>query len=150
MPGQCRRIRQKDRHRASMKGFLQSGLGSASRSLLSHRFLRLVERPAAWPGGPFPRKLRGEDLSGTGAWDPAIPPACLDPARSQALQCGSRFPWLHWPEGPVLWPPAQPSPGPGSRGHHLSHPRALASPKAHLFPPVSNRANSRSYLPAAL
>ena len=46
--------------------------------------------------------------------------------------------------------PVASSPGPGSGGHHRSHPRALASPMSHALPPVPNRANSRIYLPSCL
>lgn len=112
------------------EGFLWDGMGGASHSLLSHRFLRLVERPAAWPGGPLPWKLCGEDLRGV-ARILSFPSAAL--ARRS---------------NPVASSPAQTLGG--SEGHHCSQPWALASPVSYPFPPVSHRANSRAYLPAAL
>lgn len=71
---------------------------------------------------------------------------------SQALLAGVSFPLaaLARRSSPVVSSPACPLALGGSGSHHCSHPWALASPMSHQFPPVSHRANSRAYLPAAL
>lgn len=95
--------------------------GGTSHSLLSHRFLWLVERPTAWPGGPLPRKLCGEDLS---HW-PRILFFCL--SGSQTLLAGVSFPLTALPSRSSTVTSSLAQALNESKGHHCSHPWALAS-----------------------
>lgn len=111
------------------EGSLLGKLGAASHSLLARRSLGLVERPAAWQGGPLPRKLRGEDLRGGPRF--CLLPACL-PARGPGPAAGASFSSaaLARRPSPVVSSPAQ------ALSHHWVWGAPLRPPRGPGLPHV--------------